>query len=396
MINKKLGFYRVDNIDFDSKIQACIYAVKNSKNISWHFNQEQFKNYAWNIEPSKTLDELYNQRSRQLRETYDYIIVSYSGGADSHNLLMSFIRQGLHVDEIIVNTTEEATKNHTVYNILNKSSENCSAEHYFQTIPRLKEIQNLSPKTKITILDMSDYLLNSWLKNNDADASWVMDRTEGLNPLNVTRFNYLHFFDIRKQFDKNKKIGIILGVEKPRTFIYKDGNFYIKFIDRSANIIPISNHIKNYSNSTVEYFYWSPEGLDIICKQAHVIKKWLEFNPQNIKLWYYKNINFETYRLIHERILRSLLYTTWDNEWYQVDKATKDWYSEFDSWFINGYRNTKQYYIWQEGIEYVIKNANQFVKFTNGKPDGLKIFAFNCLVGRMNPELKELNLLIDN
>jgi hypothetical protein len=381
MINKKLGYYTVGNQEFDSKLQACFLANQVNQEVKWHFNDEVFKNYNWQIEPEESLDTLYDQRARQLREDYDYIIISYSAGSDSHNIVESFLRQELHIDELVINTMESANKNTTVIDPTNKNPENAAAEHYLQTLPRLQEIKNRSPNTKIEILDLSDYLLNSWLEVGD--ASWVMDKREGLNPLNVTRFNYLHFSKIRKQFDKGKKIALILGIEKPRTFIYSNNKFYVKFTDRAANIITIENHIKEYSNAVVEYFYWSPEGVRLLCKQAHVIKRWLELNPHMQTSWYHSNLDMKTYRLVHERLLRTLIYSTWDNAWYQADKATKDWYSEFDSWFIDGFKGTRQHNIWKEGIDYVTTQAGQYVDTTKGYSDGLKVFSQHYLVGDM-------------
>lgn len=392
MINKKLGYYTVDNLEFDSKIKACIYATKNKKSINWHFNESFFSTYDWSTEPIESLDSLYDHRAKALREKYDYIIVSYSGGADSHNIVESFLRQNLHIDEIIVNTMEEANKNYTIINPTIKNPENAAAEHYLQTLPRLKEISKRNNRIKITILDLSKYLFESWL--DAKDASWIMDKREGLNPLNVTRFNYLHFNEVRKNFDKGKSIALILGVEKPRTFIHSNGKFYIRFTDRATNIITIENHIKEYSNSVVEYFYWSPDSVQILCKQAHIIKKWLENFSQYQNLWFHKNMTAESYRLIHERLLRSMIYSTWNNDWYQADKATKDWYSEFDSWFISGAKETIQHKIWLEGLDYVTTHAQDFINFHNGVADGLKIFAHNYPIDEMKVKnYQQINLI---
>jgi hypothetical protein len=389
MINKKLGYYLVDNLEFDSKIKACIYASENNKEVKWIFNDNLFNNYPWHNEPAETLDQLYDLRAVQLRETYDYIIISYSGGADSHNIVSSFIRQGLHIDELVINTMESITDKFTVFDSNVKNPENAAAEHRLQTIPRLKEIEKLCPKTKITVLDLSDYLMSSWLEAGD--ASWILDKREGLNPLNVTRFNYIHFNDIRKQFDRNKKIGLILGVEKPRTVIGKENKFYIQFSDRAANIITIENHIKDYTNATVEYFYWSPDSVRILAKQAHVIKRWTEQDQTRRNLWHWKTNNSpKIFRQVHERVLRTLIYTTWNNLWYQADKATKDWYSEFDDWFINGFRGTTQHEIWKEGILYVENRASPFVNRSDNLSDGLQVFLKHYFIGSMkSPPIKD-------
>ena len=390
-INKKLGYYTVNGIEFDSKIQACFFAQEKNAKVKWHFNDTVFKTYNWENEPQLSLDQLYDLRAKQLRDTYDYIILSYSGGSDSQNIVESFIRQGLHLDEIIVNTMEKANYKYTIIDPNNKDPRNAAAEHYLQTIPRLKEIEKRSPKTKITILDMSDYLFESWL--SAGDASWIMDKKEGLNPLNVTRFNYIHFDETRKKFDKSKKLALVLGIEKPRTFIHSNGDFYIRLNDRSTNIITIENHIKEYDNSTVEYFYWAPESIDILCKQAHIIKKWLELNPNKQQYWYGKNMTADLFRTMHERELRPILYSTWNNLWYQADKATLDWYSEFDSWYIEGHKGTKHHDIWKQGIDYVSKHASNFINKDHGFEDGLQIHSVNYRVAKMNSEINADQLL---
>jgi len=375
-MHRKTGYYTVDGINFESKIQACIFANKHNKKVEWKFNNEAFNTYNWNIEPEASLDQLYDRRAKDLREKYDYLILSYSGGADSHNILMAFIRQNLHIDEIVVNVMEKANSKFTIIDPNNKSNWNAGAEHRLQTVPRLKEIENTIPKTKITVLDLSDFLFNSFIEYGD--ASWVVDRTEGLNPLNVTRFNYTYFKEVKNQFDKNHKIGLIVGVDKPRTFIVNN-ELHMAFDDRSANIVPVSDYLSDYTNSSVEFFYWSPDALDMLCKQAHVIKRYIESNLDKKHLW--ENFTAEKFRLIHERLLRTILYTTWDDSWYQADKATKDWHSEFDDWFSHGYANTASYNIWKEGLSYVENNAGKFIKYKNGIADGLLHFKYTYKIG---------------
>lgn len=383
-INPKLGYYTCNGQTFDSKIQAYLYSAQVKQKVEWNFNNDLFNKHDWTIEPEETLDQLYNARARQLREQYDYIILSYSGGADSHNILMSFIRQGLHIDEIVVNTMEKANSKFTVINPTVLNPEHAAAEHRLNTVPRLKEVEHLIPRTKINILDLSDNLFQSL--EVAGNASWVLDKREGLNPLGATRFNYIHFSEVRKRFDREKTIALILGIEKPRTMII--GNkFYTRFSDRSANIVTVAEHIKEYDNSTVEFFYWSPECLPLLTKQAHVIKRWLEANPAKQKLWTLDSVN-RLYRTVHERILRSLLYTTWDNNYWQADKATKDWYSEFDTWFIEGYKGTKANDIWWEGINYVKNNLPTFMLNYNKdrQADGLLILGHSYYIGDMKSQ----------
>lgn len=380
-MDEKLGYYICNNKKFESKIQACLYAELKKLPVQWIFNNHIFDNFNWKIEPSLTLDQLYDLRAKELREKYDYIILSYSGGADSHNILMSFIRQNLFIDEIIVNTLDQGNKNFTIIDKNILDPKHAASEHYLQTIPRLKDAEKFIPKTKITILDLTKNLFESFTKVDD--GSWIFNRREGVNPLGATRFNYIHFNEVRKNFDKGKKIGLLLGIEKPRTFIHKD-KFYIRFTDRAANLVTVAEHIEEYTNSNVEYFYWSPDSCSLLSKQAHTIKKWLENFPQYQPLWASNNFTTERFRLVHERILRTIIYSTWNDDWFQADKATKDWYSEFDSWFIEGYKNTKAHQIWLEGIKYLEKNASSFI-ITNrdGQKDGLRTYHYNYEIGDM-------------
>lgn len=387
MINKKLGYYTVNGVEFDSKIKALTYCTQTTGNYpEWHFNTQEYNSYNWTVEPAMSLDELYDKRTRELREKYDYLILSYSGGADSHNILMSFIRQGIHLDEIVVNTMEKGNKKSTEVTAKNVKATNAAAEHELQTVPRLKEAATLMPNTKITICDLTDYLFEYLHKAGD--ESWVFDKREGLNPAGMTRFNYLHFLDIRRQFDKDKSFGIIMGIEKPRCYIHK-GKFYVTYADRATNITTVAEHFKEYPNSTIEFFYWSPDALDIQCKQIHTIKRWLEAFPEYQKFWdSEQGLDFTVIRLVHERMLRTILYTTWNNNWYQADKALGDWYSEFDQWFFDEHSDSKAGHIWKLGIDYVTNSLGEFIRSdSSGKVDGLMVFSKRFYIGDMKPTL---------
>ena len=382
-IDKKLGYYLCDGIEFESKIHACMHSNNAQKPVDWIFNDLAFQSHNWEVEPIDSLDELYNQRARDLREKYDYLILSYSGGADSHNILMAFLRQGLLIDELLINTLEKGWKKFTVIDPNNKSSVNNGAEHYLQTLPRLKELENQLPRTKITICDLTDFVSKGLL--DSGDASWILNKREALNPIGITRFNYIYFDEVRKRFDKHKKIGLILGVEKPKSLI-QNGDFYIRFNDRSANMVTIINHFTDYDNTTLEFFYWSPDAVPILIKQGHVIKQWLEVNPVFQQYWHSNMTTYKEVRYWHEKLLRSVVYpSTWNDDWFQVDKAVKDWYSEFDHWFIEGYKNTREHHIWSEGVEFVKNNLKNFLRNDDdsSEPDGLKLFVKKYKIGKM-------------
>lgn len=382
-MNEELGYYICNGKIFSSKIEACIYSTKIQKPIKWIFNDSVFDHFDWSVEPEESLDELYDRRSREIREKYDYVILSYSGGADSHNILTSFLRQNLHIDEIIVNVYEKANKLY-VDNASIKDSWNYGAEYKLQIYPRLEEIRNRCPKTKITVVDMSDTMFNT-LKSA-GDASWIMDKRETLNVSGLTRYNYVWFKDIKKNFDKDKKIILILGEGKPMTYI-KDDIIHLIFIDKAANVITAQEHLTDHPNAKVELYYWHPSSTKMIAKQVHVIKKWLNANQHMKPIFTPKNRHEfnDNCRIYYHKLLRNIIYSTWNESWYQSDKGKSGWYDDIDEWFHRLYKETREYEIWKEGIKYVSDNAKDYVYTDeNNIPQGLQGFNKVYRVSNMN------------
>lgn len=394
-MNKKLGYYTVGKIEIESKIHACIFAThvlrKSQESINplsilkWHFNEDIFQNFDWSREPESSLDQLYDKRARELREKYDYIVISYSGGADSHNIVMSFIRQNLHIDEIVVNCLDKGTEKFAIVDSNVKDAKYAHAsEHHLQAIPRIKDLKVISPNTKITVFDMTDNLFQVF---SDPKQNWILKMREELNPVDVTRYNYIHFSDFRKNMDKDRKVGIVMGIDKPRILIDKvDQSVYLRFTDRLTNIAPVGEYMKDYTNTTIEYFYWSPDACELLCKQAHVVKKWLEWNPRIQDYFSVQGPRHPipgAFRMINERLLRPILYSTWNASWFQADKGAFDWYTEFDTWFIEGHANSKEHAIWKEGLAYLVKHATPYVNKNGLVYDGLKALYHDYKIGQL-------------
>lgn len=385
--HKELGYYICNNKVFTSKIHACIYATQHKKQIEWVFNNNVFDNFPWQVEPQESLDELYFQRARQIREKYDYICLAFSGGGDSNNILEAFLRQGIFIDEVVTNVMEDLN-NLTTVNRNEINNWNEGAEYKLQTESRLKALKNRSPNTKISVIDLSKGLFD--LFNSYGDAGWIEKTRERMNPSGFMRHNFLHMKEIRKRFDKDKKICMLLGIEKPRTYI-KGNTFKMCFSDKAVNIATVGEFIPEYNNTSIEYFYWHPEGAKIIAKQCHVIKRWLEHNPNYLPYWKPRSIGdiWTNHRKYHERILRPLIYnSTWHQNYWQANKSTKDWYSEIDDWFWTAHKNTKEHAIWRQGLDYVKDNAKDWMM--PGDVEGLKGFLHAYEIGEMNPIKLEL------
>ena len=86
------GYWSVNNTYFFSKAECLRYATQiKDYNVTFHYFDSFYSSLSWKNEPSESLEELYKRRAQQLREKYDYIVLAYSGGADSCNVLNSFL-----------------------------------------------------------------------------------------------------------------------------------------------------------------------------------------------------------------------------------------------------------------------------------------------------------------
>jgi len=375
------SFYTCNGLTFQSKVKACVYAQTVNQPVKWIFGLDEiYSKYSWDIEPTETIDELYDRRARELREQYDYIAISYSGGADSHNVLMSFYRQGLHVDEVITNHLTSVTEKFTDLSGKNVSPENYNAEHQLNAVAKLQWIKTNMPKTLVVEVDMGEAVLNSF---KPSDESWVLDQNVGLSMAHRFRTNFFRNKDFKNRLDVGKKVGFVVGIDKPKTVI--DNNVLtLMFNDTMMFNSSIRDYNIDYDNVTIEPFYWASSTAPLICKQVHIIKRFIESSPGRRYYWdINKGFTYEVSRRYHERWLRTLLYTTWNDSWYQADKSKYVWHTEFDSWAKNYTKGTTTQFLWNQGLEFLTKNAKDFVAYREGKADGLKPFTVKYPICKM-------------
>lgn len=385
MIEKKIGYYVCDGISFQSKVDALLYSKTTNKPVEWIFFQDEFSKYNWQIEPEESLDDLYDRRAKQLRDKYDYIAICFSGGADSNNMVQSFIRQGLHIDEILTAHNMDAAKKTTFLDPNVKSSSNFAAEHALQAVPRLNEFKNIIPRTKITIIDNSELPLHVMSSFND--ESWIKNKSDALSITTLYRFNIFNSDEFRKRVEGKKNIAILIGIDKPKTVIRPDG-LYISFNDVTINApgASINGFNGEYDNINIEPFYWSPDSLPILCKQAHTIKRWLE--QHKLRQQYWTSIGL-TQRVYQEACLRNVLYTTWNDDWFQAYKSTNWWQSDVDGWFRNDPELSREFQIWKSGIDYLnnILGPSHIRYNQKGEPEGFHVFAQNYFIGKLKDAL---------
>jgi hypothetical protein len=354
-----MGYYSVGASVYHSKIDAVVAGTQHNIHPVWHFGDHVWKKQNWQHEPEINILELYKMRARQIRERYDYVIIFYSGGSDSHTLVEAFISAGCRIDEIQTVWSRKATKNFVLDpNITD--ARNIEAEFDLTTKHGLNWIKNVSPSTKITYLDISDAVLDHF--NQFDGAEWLGNTKESLAPQIITRWSATREYTQLKQLDQGLRTTVVFGVDKPRVCI-KDGKYHVYFLDSLVNCFNGGFDDSSYTNLTTEYFYWTTDFPEIVIKQSHMIRRWFEATPSLKFLLVWPNSDYSQ-RSTYEIIVRSIIYPEWDQRKFQCVKIKKSVYSEWDDWFFTTQQGTRAYNTWYQGVEYVQQNIDpKYLKY---------------------------------
>ena len=339
----KFGFYQVGNDTFYSRVEATEYSKRVGKPIHWNFNESVFNNFNWLVEPPLTLEQLYANRAQQIRESYDYIVVWYSGGADSHNVLTSFLKNNIHVDEIAQFINYEGSKDWSSY--LNEEVAKVAA-------PNTKKIQEQYPHIKHRLVDLTPIIKDLYkVDDNNIDFIYKANRVFSPNQLSRTyiREKIKDYADI---IDSGKSLCFIWGSEKPSVRNVND-TYCVYFADLIDNAVGTRTQQLNRSWEHDELFYWTPDAPEIVSKQAHIIKKFCRYVTKENVEQHFKNgdltevlqnsnpgrqrgslaIGDQHYTVTNEGI-HKLIYPWWDPTTFSNGKNPSGIFSHRDLWWF--------------------------------------------------------------
>jgi hypothetical protein len=332
----KNGKYTVNGRVFISKTQALIEASKSGHNVEWDFSNSAYSLIDWTTGGVNDVSELYRRRARQLREKYDYLILSYSGGSDSWTALHSFLSIGVTVDEIFVKWPFKATNDlFTVSRSLDPS--NILSEWELNIKPDLDYIANNYPSIKITVYDWSDDIANELTEDD-----WY-NVNDHLNPGVFRKFTILADKE-QQMLAAGKKTAIIWGVDKPQIGI-RDGHVYTYFLDKIAN----TRSLPGMSNRNTELFYWTPDMPNIAHAQTRLFYEFLVNNPTLMPTVVAKNTNANTKKTF-DAMLRGIIYPNWNPQKFQADKPFSQLWNGGDQWMFTHLANHRYFQSWKHGL----------------------------------------------
>jgi hypothetical protein len=257
-INADCGFYSVGNDIYFNKFQALLKATESKLPVLFHFNEPEYSTFAWQQEPTETLEELYVTRAREIRDTYDYIIAFYSGGIDSQNMIDTFVDNGIPLDHVVSygSWNRHVDKLHNINN----------QEVMIAGSDTIKKIIQMG--IKYTHLNMLDTIDKSF-----HDSEWILHSSSPVAPYTeLLQHSTIKF--LTKFLRPGKKVCLLWGIEKP-TINLIEGTFYAEFSDR--NLLDVIINSSNYPFKNV-MFYCDKNTTKLMAKQIHKIINYLEEN----------------------------------------------------------------------------------------------------------------------
>jgi hypothetical protein len=318
MFADRFGYWEVCGKKYTNKLQAAIAAVSQGHWIHWNFNEDTFGRYDWTQEPIQSLQELYDSRARSIREKYSFVALEFSGGTDSWNILNSFCRQKLKVDLVIHKVIESQ-----VGDISNHSAQNIWAEGKFQAWRSFLKFQELVPDMKWATWDIEKCIVDGWrqgprdilsINGLDCVAQSKMSSNIDLNPFNIPNL---------------PSTAYLFGIDKPIVELHNDG-WYIVFYDQQ----PMARCSAERTLAGIGwhdlFFYWDPDCVPLIIKQAHVILNFFRQHPNHPDL--VKILGSR--RQQHKNLITRLIYPDYQEIW-QSEKVKGHIAFDRDDWFIN-------------------------------------------------------------
>jgi hypothetical protein len=273
----KFGYYQVgDKFCSYSLFEALEYKKTVNYPMEWVFNDEFFSSIDWTKEPTESLEFLYAERARQIREKYDYIILEFSGGSDSHNILNTFVRNNIHLDEILT------AHSHDISNVDKHSNVDLMSEIFGAAIPEVQKLLPVDSGTIHRVLDLSDLIKEILFKIEKPNLKFdiVYHYNNYFGPFSMARTETaMHYPYYKSLYNQGKKVCFICGADKP-LLRYHNKQWSFHF---SNTLDPLIGNFYNNGPMYKEMFYWAPESWKIIAKQAHMIRRYIKENSYIIK-----------------------------------------------------------------------------------------------------------------
>lgn len=265
----RYGYYTVGSFWTYSKLEAIEQHGRTGHSIAWHYNTHSYSTFDWTQEPPGSLETWYAARARQIRDQYDYLVLWYSGGADSANILSTFVDNNIFIDEIAQFCAVDQADSRDAY---------INHEIFATAIPTTQQLLDNNPvytNTVHRLVDIGDLMKKTMGRHNNRwDFFYHVNQYYSINSLARTEMRMSHP-DYRRIIDSGKTLCFIWGIEKPVVKQTPQG-WYFCLRDGQDHGVTAHAQMMNRQWEYDEFFYWAPDMPALPAKQAHVIRRYLE------------------------------------------------------------------------------------------------------------------------
>jgi len=240
-------------------------------------------------------------------------------------------------------------------------------EEIFKTAtPNVSELQNTYQKFHYRVVDLTGIQLDYFGKlTNKFD--WIYETNSSWTPNNVSRKDWvMNIKDWSKIIESGKKLCVLYGLDKPR-ISHVNGKFSMRFLD----LVDVAATVKSLSGKqyyTDELFYWTPDLPEIVIKQAHIIKNYLNGNVNMLPMVTRQktDLAFKEYKgckyWLTSDGLHSLIYPYWAAGKIVCGKSPSIVFSNRDEWFFNLQQEHVIKKNWITGLDHLWKTLPDYWK----------------------------------
>lgn len=351
MRSSEYMYYEVNGERTPNTLQAWEWANGDKNKIKFYWADDEHKKYDWTKEPTETIDELIDQRVRELRDKYNHLCLWYSGGYDSQTILDSFVRTGTRLDEILI-FNREWIKPVNGINIEQEDPKNYA----------LFVKKNFQPHLKITFVDMKGDTAYKFYKQHGTD--WIYHDTghypwfskTSRQTMDTLQDNFKSITEIIGRRD-------IEGAEKPSLNLI-NGKWYAVVNDKTYNW---------HMDVDRELFYISPEATKLYIKQIWLAIKWFEKHPlcshdfvHKIQSQKYDDLTYQAWNLGFGRKMAQSRYE-------KVAYIKRHFGSGSDNmrnwWQDYAYKDNEDLFkVWRNGLQYIHQKYKDVWSYSTGFP----------------------------
>ena len=322
----KQSYYTVADKLFFMKDDALRYASSKGirlSDVKFSFFDDEYTSLDWTVDPTDSLQELYKQRAQQIRDNYDYVMLAYSGGADSTNVLQTFVANNIKLDEIVSFYPIKAVESSTsMYDPHKRSAKNISFEWVYTAKPIMKLMSNRG--YKCTALDWTDHTQSVITSGHIGDCF-----RGGMAANQMSSGMYMLAEHARKhEASTGQRVAIIYAIDKPRLIFDTIKKMFGLRFDDFNNSFWFKSDSLGYTPN-IELFYYAPDFPKLVQKQCFVTKEAIlnltKSNPRLLSMLYDKVGSTMVFKP-HDDFFKLILYPKWDVTTYQAEKATTQLY----------------------------------------------------------------------